>query len=157
MGVRPKMLHAASHQPMRQIADQSSERNKKAERAAARRVRHRFHQGGLHHRIARHEEETIQRECRDEPLRRHSRENPDQCHGDEQHDAGPANPPAVAQMAEERVADDRRQENGAQCHAGLAEVEPTGVLQEKRAETAHAAAGEIAQAKNKTHGHKQKA
>ena len=112
----------------------------------------------LDDRIAGHEEESVGHEDKKEQVTLHSgqmrEERDDRCRQD-MHQTSPAFPPPIAQMAEERVADDGRQEDTAQRNTRFLYRKPVRVLQKERAEAAHAAAGEIAQTEGQRRRDKQ--
>jgi hypothetical protein len=74
--------------------------------------------------------------------------------GNAERKRGPASDSTVTQSAKERIADRRRHENHRQDASGGAGGKAMSVLEVKRSETAHRAAGEIAQAETKRRANK---
>ena len=130
---------------MRDVAEDATHRDEEAEDASAHRVRHGLHQRGFDHRVAAHEEETIDRERHRQAAAWQVREGRDDERRRDHHAGGPTRAVAVAEVAEERVADDAHEEDDAQGRARFLHGEAVGLLQEERAEAAHAVPGEVAQ------------
>src|SRR5712671_379339 len=74
------------------------------------------------------------------------RECGDNSRREDKHERDPAFASAVTQVAEDRIADGCREENGTQQEAGVFRIQTVGLLEKERTEAAHAAAAEIAHA-----------
>ena len=126
-----EVLHFGADCPVGKIAEYPASHDEQTEHPPAHRVRDRFHQRRLSHRIAGHEEKAVNHQHRDHPMRRHVREKRHHHRGHHQGQRNPAFPAAVAQAAEERIAYYGGDKNPAQGESRPLRVVVAGLLQEE--------------------------
>src|SRR6185295_15033745 len=150
--------HPMADQPVRKVTEQAAYGDPQSKRAAPDRILDCVHDARLDDGIAGHEEKAVGHEHDEKPAVLSAEqvwEEYDDRGRDTENQARPALAPAVAQMAKQRIADDRREENAAQGDAGLLDRKPVSVLQKERPKAAHAAAREIPQTEGKRRGDEQ--
>src|SRR5687767_7492570 len=91
-----------------------------------------FHNGAFNNGVTGHEKESIKNKRGDAEGRRDEGKGGDERGGDQEEAHGPAEAAAIAELAEERIADGGGEEDGADGDAGLGEGEIFGLLEEER-------------------------